>query len=446
MRRIDFKKKAVELPPDAPPCIVAGDVEKAVLGSLLRNPERLIHASESVPPEAFYGPVHRQIYEELLSFGMKQDTIDLVTFSQHLIDKGLMATIGGPGYLAELDNPTTPAIYAHYAGLLLQKLKMRQAWEQAEKIKRSVVSQAADFNEMSAEVLESLAAIRVAMEGESSQEKTMDDEIESWSEDWNLMATGKKESAMSLRWPCWNSEAGGLQPGYHIVSGTSSSGKSTLLGNIMVDACIKNNRPGLYVSYEMPVRMVLSRLVADLADVDGMHLFQPDRSYPSKEIKKAIGDALLVIRKSKLRIVHKPRMSSEGVCHLARKMFTDMGDCVLGVDYIQLIPKPTDIERGSNREREVAVNSAVLRTFSKEIDRPVIALSQLNQDGSTRESGSINMDSDSHMKVDREKDTKSGRVTEKGVWVYKSRNGASSFHLPLFLDGPKFRFEERIKK
>ena len=445
-KRFNFKKQE-ETPPTAPASTSAQEVERAILGCLFFDSDHIPHAAEHLPAEAFYGAVHRQIYEEMISFGMKTDAFDLVTFTTHLADAQLLDKVGGPAFLTELltDVPTVEH-YRHYLSILNQKLRIRKAWDAAEKIKQTISTGTPNFEDMSVSVMDSLASIRLAMEGAEEKEKTMDDEIDGWEEDWSLMASGKKESAMSLRWPCWNLEAGGLQPGYHIISGTSSSGKSTLLGNIMMDACVRNKRPGLYVSYEMPVRMIISRLVADLADVDGMHLFQPDRSYPTPEIKKAIAVALGVIRKSPLRVVHQPRLSTEGVCHMARKMFVEQGDVVIGVDYLQLIPKPADIEKNANREREVASNSATLRTFSKEIDVPLITLSQLNADGMTRESGSVNMDCDSHFRVDRTKDNKTGKITEHGVWIAKCRNGRSDHHLPLFLEGSKFRFAERIKK
>ena len=445
-RKFNFGKKAEETPPDVPPSTSSPEVEKALLGCLLSNSNHIPHAAEYLSPDAFYGAVHKQIYEEIISFGTKCDAFDLVTFTSHMADVNLLDKVGGPAFLAELltDIPIQEHYY-QYSKILEHKMRLRQAWWEAEKIKATVASGGADFDELSVTVMDSLSNIRSSMEA-TAKERSWDDEIDEWSEDWDLMASGKKESSMSLRWPCWNSDAGGLQPGYNIISGTSSSGKSTLLGNIMADACIRNKRPGLYVSYEMPVRMVVSRLVADLADIDGMHLFQPDRSYPTPEIKKGIAEALRVIRKSSLRIIHQPRLSTEGVCHMARKMFVEQGDVVIGVDYLQLIPKPADIEKNANREREVASNSATLRTFSKEIDVPLITLSQLNADGMTRESGSVNMDCDSHFRVDRTKDNKTGKITEHGVWIAKCRNGRSDHHLPLFLEGSKFRFNERIKK
>lgn len=447
-QKFNFKK-----PPDPLADITKGlphapEVEQGILSCLLQRPDELIgHARENLPPESFYHPVNRQIYEELIAFGSKPNVeVDLVTFSQHLLNKEMLDKVGGPSFIAEILNfVATPAHYPYYSKILDESLRQRKLIVAASNAIRVATSAAEDFSEMSEKVMVEVAAMRAAAEA-PVKETSWDEELDEWAENWDLMASGKKESSMPVRWSCWNDQAGGLQSGYNIVSGASSSGKSTLLGNAMVDACIRRKRPGLYDSREMPVRMVVSRLVADLADVDGDYLFQPDRNPPSSDQKKAIFQALKIIRSSPLRIIHKPKMSAEGVCHIARKIYAEQGDCVMAVDYLQLVPKPADIEKNSNREREVAVNSATFRMLSKELDIPVLVLSQLNQDGSTRESGAINMDCDFHIKVDREKDNKTGKVTEKGVWVYKSRNGASSFHLPMFLEGSKFRFVERHGK
>lgn len=442
--KINFKNRSPEeLLLENPPR--SDDAEKGVLSCFLQNPVDLLNdAQVTLPTEAFHHPVHRQLYEELLTFNNRPDhkALDLVTFSQHLIDKGLMDKIGGPAFVAELLSfVPTPAHYPYYRGILRDKLKLRRVMLAACGIITSVVTSQHDLEEVKDGVGSNLIIIQNELK-EPEPKRSWNDELNEWREDWDLMASGSKASSMPLRWECWNDDAGGLQAGYSIISGTSSSGKSTLLGNIMVDACIGKKRPGLYVSYEMPVRTVISRLVADIADVDGRHLFQPDRTQPEKHIQRKIADAVEVIRKSPLRIVHIPSLSAEGVCSLARKMFLENGDLILGVDYIQLIPRPAGIEKGATRERELARNSEFIRTFSKEIDRPVIALSQLNADLTTRESASVNNDCDSHFRVDRTKDSKTGRLTEHGIWIFKSRNGKADLHMPIKLYGERFRFVE----
>ena len=132
-RRFNFgKKKVEETPPTAPLSTTAPEVERAMLGALIANPDHIPNASEWLKPEAFYGAVHRQIYEEIISFGMKSDVFDLVTFTQHLADKQLLDSVGGPSYLTELlIEIQTPEHYTHYRGILETKLRVRNAWEQA---------------------------------------------------------------------------------------------------------------------------------------------------------------------------------------------------------------------------------------------------------------------------------------------------------------------------
>lgn len=418
------------------------EAEQAVLGAMLMNPDSVIPDAKEYLTNAFYGPVHRQIFDAIVWMHGKGRPVDLVTLTQHMADIGDLEKVGGAGYISSLSDPGSGQLYEYYKRVLLDKQRSRDILDAADNIAKMVHSNQADLGDAEKDIAVQLSAIKTAFEGRDTT-KSWDEEVDEWATDWDLMASGKKESAMETRWSSWNNEVGGIDPGYTIISGRSSSGKSCLLGNILLDAAMLKNRPALFISYEMPVRMVLSRMIADVAGVDGMHLFRPDKVPVGPGQKRAIAVALDKIRKSPLRIIHNPNLSADAACHIARKMFLERGDIVIGVDYLQIAPKPSGIERGANREREISTISATFRNLSKEIDRPVITLSQLNQDGSTRESTAIQMDADNHFKVDREKDNKTGKVTEKGVWIYKSRNGRSDYHLPLFLDGPKFRFVER---
>lgn len=419
------------------------EAEKAILSCCL-NDENVVDAVESdMGVEAFYHPVMRKLFDEMLWYRKNSDhPLNVVTFMQHLTDKKMLDECGGPGFIAELTNLVpSPGIYPHYSAIVASKMELRKVIGSCSDILESVSKDAHDLTLMRETVNEALVRMGNAVAPKETG-PTWDDEIDSWNEDWEQMATGRKKSGDDTRWRCYNNRVGGIMAGYSIISGTSSSGKSTLLGNILTDACIHRGRPGLFKSYEMPVRTCIGRLVADIGDVDGKHIFAPDRSKPSKEITRRITDAMEKIRKSKLRIIHDTSMGAEDVCRIAREMFLKHGDLIMGVDYVQLIKRPSWLEKGANREREVATNSSIFRNFSKEIDRPVIALSQLNNDGTTRESASVNMDCDSHLRIDRIKD-KNGNITESGVFVAKSRNGEADFHLPLFLQGERFRFIER---
>lgn len=437
------------------PTPYSGDAEKGVLSCFFQNPSVLLEdARQTLPPEAFHHPCNRQLYEAMLEFRTdpRRGEPDLVTFGKRLIDRGIIHQIGGPGFLAELLNfVPTPAHYPWYKGILKDTLAQRQIVAKGEQIINSVYEFQGEIDPQRA-ALEKLLSELSGIIRSPEPEATVATQIDEWQNDWHDMVNGKKKSAMPSRWPGWNNLVGGVRPGYTIISGTSSGGKSTLLCNLMADACINRNRPGLLFSYEMPVRMVISRLVADIADVDGMYLFSPDRSKPTPHITSLIAVALDRIRKSRLRIVHQPQMSAEGVCALARNIFQKHNDIVVGVDYLQLVPRPSDVEKGSNREREVAVNSSRFRVLSKELDRPVLALSQLSEDGTTRESKAINMDCDDHFSINRYKEKEKGkdgryyetdRMVEKGIRIVKNRNGVAGVNIPLFLNGPKFRFEQK---
>lgn len=419
------------------------DSENAVLGCALQSPETILpDIGENL--DLFYYPNNRRLAEEMKELSAKNGPqgVDQATFTQWLRDRKMLEELGGISAIQELTSTIfSGASYVYYKGILQDKLASRRMLVACNDIAESVLGNQHDLKLAHDPVVEKMTEIRVALEGESKV-KCWEEEMDSWRADWQDMAAGKKESAMDLQWPTWNRELGGITSGYTIISGESSSGKSALLGNIMRHACFDKGRPCLIFSYEMKVGIIISRLIAEIANVDGKHVFAPDKSKPESWIQKAIGKAADQIAKSKMRIIHEPNMSAEQCCVVAKKMFSEHGDLLVGVDYVQIIPPPVKLPQGYTREREVAANSESFRCLSKEIDRPVMVLSQLNSDGSTRESASVNMDCDMHVKVDRYTDRKTHQVVDNGLWVYKNRNGRKDFSLNIYLNGPRFRFEE----
>lgn len=417
---------------EALPC--SDDAEKGALSCFLQNPDALLDdAKESLPPSAFYHPANVILYSTLLSMREKGMGIDIVTVSQNLIDSKKMEECGGPGFIAELlDFVPCPVHYPLYKGILKDKLMLRTVAVSSHEIKLAALGQG-DMQEFREEVEKKVSAISQAIQPEEKSSSLLD-QLGAWHDDWEERRSGRKQSAMPSRWPSMNQATGGLKSGYRIVSGPYSSGKSVMVNNDMADACIlKGNRPGLLVNYEMPVCDVLSRLISDVGNVHGGCTFLPDKRKPSQTEMRAITDAISKIGKSKLKIIHEPHLSADGVCHIARSMWNQHKDLVVGVDYLQKVPAPKNIEKGANHERELSVNSDTFQKLSKELGIPVMVLCQNNKDGSSRGSMSIEMDCDEAFVIE----------DEKGIYIKKNRNGERNIYLPIFLNKPFFRFEER---
>lgn len=406
-----------------------------VLSSFFYHEELL---DKNLPEEYFYpigGPDHT-IYCLMREMRVQKRPVEYMAVLGRLDDKGLMVKAGGNAYVADIFQKfSSKPSYDYYSGILHDKHVQRTAIT----VGCEVVEAAylPDVEDLSTVVSSKLTCVADAARGK--KEKSMGDEVDQWLEDWDQMASGKKPSALPTRWGEWNAKVMGIRPGYTVILGPRGSGKSVLVQNILCDAAFHHQRPCLFVSYEMPVRMILNRIIADLGNIHGAYLFAPDVSKPPSHVIRIITQMAEKVKQSKLEILHDVTMGLEAVAARTRAMKAKHGDCVLGVDYLQISPDPKD-NTAELREQVVAANSSILRRLSKELDIPVYALSQINKDGTTRESNAPEQDADDCLRVERYVQP-DGSIKENGITITKNRNGPSG-NIPLKLQGEFFRFTE----
>jgi replicative DNA helicase len=410
--------------------------QTTVLSCLLQQEELLdLPFSEDwlYPPRCQDAVIY-QAMKQMRSEGRPVEYTALLGF---LKDHGLLERAGGNGYLAELLVVAPTNNFNYYLQQLKDKHLERVVIEGGIQMIETAYSH--DTKAMETVATDRLVALTEAIRGK--REESMEEQLDQWVEEWHQMKKGEKPSSFPTRWPIWNMRCKGLRPGYTVISGPRGSGKSTLAQNLMTDACIVGGQAGLVVNYEMPVRMTINRIIADIGKIDGVHLFCPDQSNPSRDVERQITQCLQKIKQSKLRIVHDTSLRMEDVANMARALKSKHGSCKVMVDYVQLVDPP-QMAKDGNREQEVAKNSSILRKLSKELDDAVIGLSQLNKDGTTRESASIESDADDVYRVERYKQ-QDGSTSEGGVLVFKARSGPEGFHLPLTLHGGYYRFVEK---
>lgn len=413
------------------------EAERAVLGCYLHYNDLLDLGDKE---EWFYHAGSRVLFQEMKAMRASGLPVDYILLCKWLADRGKMEEIGGNGVLADiLDYVPAPTHYKHYLNILKECSLARVAVQGGVTILEMAYHH--DRKEIATTAATQLALIEQAARGANS-EPSMEDQIDQWQNDWNLMASGKKASAMPTRWKAWNKKVMGVRPGYTIIMGARGSGKSILAQNIITDAAITFNRPALIVSYEMPVRMIINRLIADMGNINGAYLFSPDIAVPTPEIIKQINRCLDRIRGSRLRIVHDVTMGAEGIVAKVKQIHAKHGDCVVAVDYLQLMKSPKG-EKFDLREQVIAANSSLLRDLSKELDIPVFALSQINKEGTSRESNAPEQDADDIYRIERYR-LPNGDMKEEGITCVKNRNGDDG-HIDMVLNGPLFRFEESQK-
>jgi len=411
-----------------PESLCCPEVEKAILSCFLANPRDLIGRFHEIGSlDWFRHAVYRGMAEEMFELLEQKETFDHVMLFQHLQDKGLMEKMGGPSFIAEISNFTpTPAHFPYYCEELSQKHLLRQAWQKNSEIRTALVEHHESLQEKGDVILGHLAKVE-ALFREQDKTMTLAEQITQWNDDWEAKAKKEKTSAMPTRWPILNLRMGGLNDGYTLIGGEYSSGKSVLMRNLMVDACVRRDRPGLICNYETGVNSTIAGMVCDLTGIATPTVFRPDQNPPTENDRERIAWALGKIAGSKLRIIHEPHLSAEGIVSKARSLRDKEGDLVVAVDYLQKIPRASHLEKGANQERELSANSDTIQKLSKEC--PVIMACQINKDGSSRGSEAIMMDADIALKIE-----------EEGIWVKKYKEGERNYHLPLSLDAPHLRF------
>lgn len=421
---------------DFPDSLCAPETEKAILSCFLSQPRDLIGRFHEIGSlDWFHHSVYRSMAEEMFELLEQKESFDNIMLFQHLSDKGLMEKMGGPSFLAEIANfVPAPSYFSYYCEELSGKHLMRQSWAKVGEMKSALTEHHENLQEKGDIILGHLAAVEVLFR-EQDKTLTLAEQLVMWQEDWQAKLKHEKTSAMTTRWPELNLRMGGLNDGYTVIGGEYSSGKSVLMRNLLVDACIlRHKRPGILFNYETSVSDSISGMVCDIGGIPSEMVFRPDCAPPLPAHEKSISWALEKISNSKLKIVHEPHLSADGLVSRARTMRDKEGDLVVAVDYLQKIPRPNHIEKGSNHERELSSNSDTIQKLSKEC--PVIMACQLNKEGGTRGSEAISMDGDIVLRIEN----------EKGIWVSKHKSGARHYHLPLLLEHSKLRFVQSEPK
>lgn len=409
------------------------DAERSIISSILQGGSEVIRGLRgALTEDHFYNNQHKRLFNIISAMIEDGKPMDFTVATEYAKQAGLFDAVGGAFGLSEVFSPFGGVgHFEEYLRILEHKRSLRRLYV-------GLVSASKQTLECDADPLSVASSAsslcRDVIATHQAKEKTMEECLDEWEEAWTQTYHGDRPSCHPSRWPSFNDKCYGIRAGYTVVSGPRASGKSTFAYNMMTDYCVHGGNAGLIKNYEMPTIMTINRLLADIGGIPGGYLFAPDVTKPGAEVQRAITKARAKLASSKLRVIHDVTMGIEAVVEEARRMHANHGKCALLLDYIQIAPDPKGKRKESNREQDVARNSAMLRSISKELDIPTIVLSQLNRDGTTRESTAIENDADDIYRIEK----------EDGVFIHKQRNGPQEEYLPLFLNGKYFRFEQRV--
>lgn len=446
------QNKDIKLPPQNL------EAERSVLGALMLDKDAIIRVANVLRAGDFYNDIHNIIYETMLDLFEKREPIDVLSLSNRLEEKGQLDTIGGSTYLASLVNSTpSSSNVAHYAKVVQKKSTLRKLIETASEIVELGYREEEDaeklldmaeqklFSVSQKYLKQDFVPIKAILESAFNRI----DELHKGDHQLRGVPTG---------YPDLNNILAGFQKSDLIIlAARPSIGKTTLALDFARLIATKEKVPIGIFSLEMGADQLIDRMLAAQSGVDLWRLRTGRlKTGDGDDDFQRIGEAMGILSESQIFIDDTGSANIMEVRTMARRLQMEHGVGLLIIDYLQLMEGRST--GGDNRVNEISEISRSLKQLARELNIPVIALSQLSRSvesrspqipklSDLRESGSIEQDADIVMflyREDREKpDTPNKNIVE--VHIAKHRNGPVG-KISLYFDEASTTFKslERV--
>ena len=422
---------AARIPPQAL------DAERSVLGAMLLSRDAIATAIQNLQEQAFYKDAHRKIWRVIIDLFDGSTPVDMVTLVEELKKRREIEAVGGVTYLTTLDQfIATPANVEHYCKVVHEKAILRRLIE----VGTEIVGEAFDGREEPAHLLDRaeqqifaisderlrtgfLPMRSLVLQGYSAIEEYRQRKVH---------VTGVPSGFYDLD----EMTAGFQKADFVVIAGRPSMGKTSFAMNIAdyvaVRARGKERQTVAVFSLEMSKESLVQRLLCSLAKVD---IHKVRRGYASAAEYKALQAAAAQLHEAPIYIDDTAAISILEMRAKARRLVSEQPLGMIVVDYLQLIRGPNNAE---NRQQEISSISRSLKALAKELQVPVLALSQLSRAVETRggnkrpllsdlrESGAIEQDADVVLFVYRPEvyETDPSKMDGKAeIIIAKQRNG-----------------------
>lgn len=412
------------------------EAEQSVLGSLMLDKDAIIKVADFLLPVDFYKNKHQLIFEVMLSLYEERDPIDVLSISNKLEEVGKLEEIGGSSYIASLVNTVPSASHVtHYAKVVQKKAMLRRLISAADNILQMGYSGNEDVDKILDEAEQKIFKV--------SQKYLKQDfvPIKSILENaFNRIDELHRDDG-SLRgvpsgYPDLDKVLAGFQKSdLVILAARPSIGKTTLALDIARQVSVQSKIPVGIFSLEMSSDQLIDRMLAAQAGIDLWRLRTGKlrSSGPENDFEK-LNEAMGILSEAPIYIDDTASANIMEMRTMARRLQTEHNLGLIIIDYLQLMEGRRT--SGDNRVQEISEISRALKQLARELNVPVIALSQLSRNvesrspqipklSDLRESGSIEQDADVVLMLyreDREKpDTPNKQIVE--VIVAKHRNG-----------------------
>jgi replicative DNA helicase len=427
--------------------------EQCVLGGMLLSKDAIADVVEVLRPGDFYRPAHQTIYDAVIDLYGRGEPADPVTIAAELTRTGALARVGGGNYLHTLiASVPTAANASYYAEIVRERAILRRLVEAGTRIVQLGYGAAGGMGGDVDDVVDrAQQAVYDVTERRTSDDYVRLDEVmqQAFDEIEAMGSRGSELYGVPTGFRELDELTNGLHPGQLIVvAGRPGLGKSTWGMDALRAASIRNGMTSVLFSLEMSRSEITMRLLSAEARILLSHLRTGQMTDDDwNRLARKMGE----IAEAPLFIDDSPNLSMMEIRAKARRLKQRHDLKLVVVDYLQLMSSPKKVE---NRQQEVAEMSRSLKLLAKELEVPVVAISQLNrgpeqradkrpQISDLRESGAIEQDADMVILLHREDfyEKESPRAGEADLIVAKHRNGPtkdvvvlSQLHYSRFVD------------
>ncbi len=386
------------------------EMEKALLGALMLSQQAIYEVTDLVSVESFYAGKHRTIFDAMLALHAKTDPIDVVTVTSKLKERKELKDVGGAAYLTEIVNAAaSPGSARHYAETVQRKYVLRSLINAAETIGELGFEEERDVEQVLDEAQQAMFSVTQApgMRGFKELKSELGGAME-------RVEQLQKHDGGLRGVPTGFTQLDNLLAGFQksdliILAARPSMGKTALALDIARLTATKHNVPVGIFSLEMSSDQLVDRMLAAQAGVNAWQLrtgkIRSDDDFDRLQL--ALGE----LSEAPIFIDDKPATSVLGMRSAARRLKVEKGLKLLIVDYLQLIT-PTSMRSDTSMVQQVTEISRSLKAMARELEVPVLALSQLSRAveqrggrprlSDLRDSGSIEQDADVVMFIHRE--------------------------------------------
>ncbi|WP_042415833.1 replicative DNA helicase [Streptacidiphilus anmyonensis] len=410
--------------------------EQSVLGGMLLSKDAIADVVEVLKPGDYYRPAHELIHGAILDLYARGEPADPITVASELVKRGEITRIGGPSYLHTLVNSVPTAANAeYYAEIVHERAVLRRLVEAGTRIAGLGYAAEGDVDEI---VNRAQAEIYAVTEQRTNEDYAPLADIMEGALD-EIESIGSRSGQMSgvpTGFADLDSLTNGLHPGQMIVvAARPAMGKSTLALDFARSCSIKHKIPSVFFSLEMGRNEIAMRLLSAEARVALHHM---RTGAMTDEDWTRLARRMQDLNDSPLYIDDSPNLSMMEIRAKCRRLKQRNDLRLVVIDYLQLMQNGGS-RRAESRQQEVSEMSRNLKLLAKELELPVIALSQLNRGpeqrtdkrpmvSDLRESGSIEQDADMVILLHREDayEKESPRAGEADLIVAKHRNGPTA--------------------